>query len=90
ALPVYSTLTPYLLVGSAVAILHLLALNLLYPKIVGARVHLNPLVVTIALMFWSVLWGPMGLILAIPLTAAIKAICDNVSGLQPYGRLLGD
>lgn len=90
ALPVYSTLTPYLLVGSTVAVLHLLALNLLYPKIVGARVHLNPLVVTIALMFWSVLWGPMGLVLAIPLTAAIKAVCDNVSGLQPYGRLLGD
>lgn len=90
ALPVYGTLTPYLLVGSAVAVLHLLALNLLYPKVVGARVHLNPLVVTIALMFWSVLWGPMGLVLAIPLTAAIKAICDNVSGLQPYGRLLGD
>lgn len=90
ALPVYSTLTPYLLVGSAVAVLHLLALNLLYPKVVGARVHLNPLVVTIALMFWSVLWGPMGLVLAIPLTAAIKAICDNVAGLQPYGRLLGD
>lgn len=90
ALPVYSTLTPYILVGSTVAVLHLLALNLLYPKIVGARVHLNPLVVTIALMFWSVLWGAMGLVLAIPLTAAIKAVCDNVSSLQPYGRLLGD
>jgi len=90
ALPVYNTLTPYILVGSSVALLHLLALNLLYPKIVGARVHLNPLVVTIALMVWGVLWGAMGLILAIPLTAAIKAICDNVSSLQPYGRLLGD
>jgi len=37
-----------------------------------------------------VLWGPVGLIVAIPLTAAIKAVCDNVSSLQPYGRLLGD
>jgi len=90
ALPVYATVPPYLLIGSAVAVLHLIALNLLYPKVVGARVHLNPLVVTVALMLWGTLWGAVGLVLAIPLTAAIKAVCDNVSSLQGYGRLLGD
>jgi predicted PurR-regulated permease PerM len=41
-------------------------------------------------MFWSVLWGATGLILAIPLTAALKAVCDNVEQLKPYGHLLGD
>jgi predicted PurR-regulated permease PerM len=90
ALPVYNAMTPYLLLSGAVALFHLIALNLLYPKIVGPRVHLNPLVVTVALMAWSALWGAMGLILAIPLTAAIKAVCDNVPRLEPYGRLLGD
>ncbi len=90
ALPIYSAMPPYLLLAGSVAVLHLLALNLFYPKIVGARVHLNPLVVTIALMIWAVLWGAVGLVLAIPLTAAIKAVCDNVSRLEPYGRLLGD
>ena len=90
ALAIYNTMPAYLLLGTLVAVLHLLALNLLYPKIVGSRVHLNPLVVTVALMFWGVLWGAMGLVLAIPLTAAIKAVCDNVSSLQPYGRFLGD
>jgi predicted PurR-regulated permease PerM len=90
ALPVYQTMPPYILIGSAVGVLHLVALNLLYPKIVGAQVHLNPLVVTIALMVWGVLWGAPGLVLAIPLTAAIKAVCDNVGSLRSYGRLLGD
>jgi predicted PurR-regulated permease PerM len=90
ALAIYKTMPAYLLLGTLVAVLHLLALNLLYPKIVGSRVHLNPLVVTVALMLWGVLWGAMGLVLAIPLTAAIKAVCDNVSSLQPYGQLLGD
>ncbi len=80
----------YLYLCASVAMLHLLALNLLYPKFVGSRVHLNPLVVTIALMFWGMLWGGIGLLLAIPLTAAIKAIFDNVGSLQHYGRLLGD
>lgn len=73
-----------------VAMLHLMALNLFYPKVVGARVHLNPLVVTFSLMFWGFLWDAAGLLLAIPLTAAIKAVCDNVVSLRPYGRFLGD
>jgi predicted PurR-regulated permease PerM len=90
ALPVSSQPSIYLFLAASVALLHLFAINLLYPKFVGARVHLNPLVVTIALMFWGLLWGGIGLLLAIPLTAAIKAVCDNVGSLQPYGRLLGD
>jgi predicted PurR-regulated permease PerM len=85
-----TTLASFLIVLFVVAMLHLLALNLLYPKIVGSRVHLNPLVVTIALMLWGFLWDAAGLLLAIPLTAAIKAVCDNVKGLRPFGKFLGD
>ena len=90
ALPATREPTMYLFLTVSVAVLHLLALNLLYPKFVGARVHLNPLVVTVALMFWGMLWGGIGLVLAIPLTAGIKAVCDHVSSLKAYGRLLGD
>ena len=90
ALTVYGTPAPYLIIVGVVALIHLLTMNLLYPKIVGQRVHLNPLVVAVAMMFWSVLWGAAGLILAIPLTAGIKAVCDHVKSLERYGRLLGD
>lgn len=83
----FTTILTLVLVTTA---LHLVALNMLYPKVVGRRVHLNPLVVTVALMFWSALWGGIGLLLAIPITAAIKGICDNVDSLRPYGKLLGD
>jgi predicted PurR-regulated permease PerM len=86
----YTTVTPFLLIAATVAFLHLLALNLLYPSIVGARVHLNPLSVTIALMFWGTIWGAIGLVLAIPITAGIKAVFDHVETLKPYGHLLGD
>lgn len=72
------------------AALHLLAMNFLYPKIVGRRVRLNPLAVTISLMFWGTLWGGVGLLLAVPIMAAIKAVCDSVPSLDGYGRLLGD
>lgn len=89
-LPVSMEPAMYLYLSVGVALLHLFALNLLYPKFVGSRVHLNPLVVTLALMLWGMLWGGIGLLLAIPITAGLKAVCDNVAGLEPYGRLLGD
>jgi predicted PurR-regulated permease PerM len=72
------------------AALDLFTMNLLYAKVIGHRVRLNPLFVTLALMFWGLLWGGVGLILAVPITAAIKAVCDNVESLEPYGRILGD
>jgi predicted PurR-regulated permease PerM len=90
ALPFTPNPTIYLFLTISVAILHLFALNLLYPKFVGSRVHLNPLVVTLALMLWGMMWGGIGLLLAIPITAGIKAVCDNVEGLEAYGKLLGD
>jgi len=89
ALPL-NTVSVYVLVIVTVGMLHLIALNLLYPKIVGSRVHLNPLVVTFSLMLWGFLWDAPGLLMAIPLTAGIKAVCDNVKGLRAFGKFLGD
>ena len=87
---VYTQPGIYVMIAVVVSVLHLIAINLLYPKLVGSRVHLNPLVVTVALMFWGTLWGGIGLLLAIPITAGVKAVCDNVSSLHGYGKLLGD
>jgi predicted PurR-regulated permease PerM len=42
------------------------------------------------MMFWAWLWGGFGLILAVPITAAIKAVCDNVEQLKPYGAWMGE
>lgn len=86
----YDTLAPLVAIVLAVAGLHIIALNVLYPKLVGSRVHLNPVVVTVALMFWGWLWGAMGLLLAVPITAGIKAVCDNVPDWRAYGRLMAD
>ena len=93
--PLFAALGPnrlevYVVVVIIVALMHLLALNVLYPKMVGSRVHLNPLVVTFSLMLWGFLWDAPGLLLAIPMTAALKAVCDNVKALRPFGKFLGD
>lgn len=70
--------------------LHLIAMNLLYPKFLGKRLQLNPLAVTIGLLIWGGLWGAMGLLLAIPMTAAMKIIFDHIEPLKPYGAWLGE
>ena len=75
---------------AAVLGLHLVALNLLYPRFLGKRLQLNPLAVTMALLLWGALWGAMGLLLAIPITAALKIIFAHVESLKPYGAWLGE
>jgi predicted PurR-regulated permease PerM len=70
--------------------MHLFALNVLYPKILGNRLQLNPLAVTIALLVWGALWGGIGLVLAVPITAAMKIVFDHVESLKPYGAWLGE
>jgi predicted PurR-regulated permease PerM len=80
---------PFLIVAGVLSAFHLIAANVLMPAIVGRSVHLNALAVTISLLFWGWLWGAFGLILAIPITATLKVICDHVPDWQPWGRWLG-
>jgi len=70
--------------------LHLITVNVLYPKIVGRRVRLNPLAVTLSLLFWAWIWGAMGLLLAVPLVGATKIVCDYVDSLRGVGAWLGE
>jgi AI-2 transport protein TqsA len=90
ALGQYSDVGPFIVIGVTVMIVHFLAINFLTPKLVGHRVKLNALTVTISMMFWGWLWGGVGLVLAVPITAAFKAVCDNVDKLKPWGDWMGE
>lgn len=63
--------------------------NIISPKLLGDKLNLSPLAVLVSVMFWTWLWGAIGIVLAIPITASIKVICDNVESLEPIGILLG-
>jgi len=77
-------------VGLAVVLtaIHIVALNFVAPQLVGRRVRLNAVAITIALLFWGWVWGGMGLVLAIPITAALRVICDHTESWKPIGRWL--
>jgi predicted PurR-regulated permease PerM len=88
ALAKFHSAGSYALIAGVLLAIHMLANNLLAPALVGKRVRLNALSITVALLFFGWIWGGMGLLLAIPLTAALRVICDHTQSLKPVGRWL--
>jgi predicted PurR-regulated permease PerM len=68
--------------------IHVVAQNLIAPQLVGRQVQLNAVAITISLLFWGWVWGGMGLILGIPITAALRVICEHTESLKPFARWL--
>lgn len=63
---------------------------LVTPTVIGHRLTLNPVAIFIWLTFWGWLWGVPGMLLAVPLLAAFKIVCDHIQPLNPLGEFLGD
>jgi predicted PurR-regulated permease PerM len=70
-------------------IVQFLQTYLLEPLVVGAGVNINPLFTIIILVLGELVWGIPGMVLAIPLLAIVKIICDHIPSLKPYGYLIG-
>jgi len=64
--------------------------SLLYPRVMGNRVGLSPLVVLVAMILWGWLLGPVGLILSVPLVAAVKIVADAYAPARWLAILLGN
>jgi predicted PurR-regulated permease PerM len=61
---------------------------LVFPLVLGRNMEMNATTVMLACLFWELVWGPLGLFLAMPLMAAVKAICYHVPGLRPWANLM--
>ena len=62
--------------------------NLLGPWLLGKVGRMNAVAVFVSLLFWGWLWGAWGLVLAVPITAAIKAVCERVEDWNGFAELL--
>jgi predicted PurR-regulated permease PerM len=62
--------------------------NVVQPKLMAETLNLSPLLIIVALIFWGLMWGPWGMILAIPLTTAIKIIFENIEPLKPISIIM--
>ena len=63
---------------------------LLMPLLMGRAAQMNGVAMFLSLLFWSWLWGIIGMIVAVPIMMVIKSICDRIEKLQPIGELLGE
>ena len=70
-------------------VIHLLDSNILMPRIVGARVKMNPFITIVAVIVGEYIWGIPGMFLFIPIAGIIKLICDRVEGMEAWGMLIG-
>ncbi|HEY7023564.1 MAG TPA: AI-2E family transporter [Candidatus Limnocylindrales bacterium] len=63
---------------------------ILQPRYIGTSVNMSALIVTLSIVFWGLILGPAGALLAIPLTIAAIALADSFPDSRPFARLLVD
>lgn len=64
--------------------------NVIEPKWMGSSLDLNPVSILLSLIFWGLLWGPVGMLLAVPITSILKLLLERLSYTRPIARLLAD
>ncbi len=86
----FESLGQALLPIGAFLVLNVTEAYIVSPLVLGRRLTLNPVVIFLSLTFWTWLWGIPGAILAVPITAVFKILCDRISPLGPIGEFLGE
>jgi predicted PurR-regulated permease PerM len=96
ALPLFASIlqfdspAPFIIIIAAAVALHLVSANLLVPRLIGSRVNIGPVAATMGMLFWGWLWGIMGVLLAVPLTAFVKLVADCHPSLIHISNLLAE
>ena len=81
---------PMALLAAAIPVFVAVVLGIgLQTWLMGRAARMNTPAVFVSLLFWGMLWGGCGLLLAVPIMVAIKTLCDHVERLKPYGDILG-
>lgn len=75
-------------VGAYLGALELVSNNFVEPWLYGTRVGLSPFAVVLSAIFWGWIWGPVGLVLATPLTVCLVVMGRHVRGLEKLSILL--
>ena len=70
--------------------IHGITANLIEPAMTGKALGLSPLVVLIGLAFWSLLWGFVGMVLAVPLTVIFKIVLEHTPATRPLAMMISE
>lgn len=80
---------PALLVMLGYAVVNLLLGNLVEPHLLGRRLGISTLVVFLSLVFWGWVWGPIGMLLSVPLTMVLKILLEHTEDFRWFAQLIG-
>ena len=58
------------------------------PRYVGQKVKLSPLVVLLSMFLWGIIWGPVGMVLAVPIMVSLKVIFSHIPSLKSISILV--
>ncbi len=84
----FTQLGHFLLVAGGYGAINMVFGNLIEPNLMGKRLGLSTLVVILSLLFWAWVWGPVGALLAVPLTMIVKIMLENTEDLRWVAILL--
>jgi predicted PurR-regulated permease PerM len=90
ALTTFDTVAHALLVPAVYLAINFVQGNIVTPLVMSRRLTLNPVAIFISLALWWWLWGIAGALLAVPLLATFKIVCDHVESLASIGAFLGE
>ena len=78
----FDTVWQAVLPAAAYLLIHIVEGETITPMLLARRFTLNPVLVIISIVFWYWMWGVAGALLAVPLLATIKIICDRAAVAQ--------
>ena len=84
----YTDLSSVLLIIFLPTIIHQIIGNVIEPKIFGDAFGLHPITIILSLIFWGMIWGIIGVLLAAPLTAIIRVTFERFESTKQIARLL--
>jgi predicted PurR-regulated permease PerM/methanogenic corrinoid protein MtbC1 len=90
SIAVFNGWTKTLLILAIFFCMEVVTANLLEPQVYGKHTGLSSLAILVAAIFWALIWGPIGLILSVPLTVCLVVVGAHVPSLQFLTVLLGD
>lgn len=64
--------------------------NIIEPRVLGKQLNLSPLVILVAVLFWSALWGVAGMFLAVPLTRTVQLVFANIPSMKAIAILMSN
>ncbi len=84
----FGSISKTILVAVLLIAIQLVVGNIIEPKVMGKGLNLSPLVVLLSLIFWGWIWGIPGMLMSVPLTAAIRIALEQIDSTRTVAALI--